>query len=792
MWNKAKWLKLPMKELETKRIYHGDLGGRFAYYRCEVTLPEHADEKQLQLTADISANSRYRLWVNGQPVLSGPCKGDTFRQYYETVDLSACLLPGKNVFCAQVLYCDPDIAAIQTDDRASIYGVIGQRCGHRFVMEGEITDADGTVLASVTTGCADWQVWLEDSYVLHSDETTQFLGAVIERIDTSRAVMDWKRADFDASGWLPAEPAEDAVDRSALSGAGVIGRFRLTPRPIPLMYEKKMIFSSVWDRHTGAPVHFLGNQTLVIPPHTVREMIFDPGVHQNGYPWFLFGGGDGACVGITYFEKFGGEGSDLVRGDFRNGEVKGITDTLKLRGGETAFEPFWVRTFRFICLRIETEDIPLTVYMPSYQKTGYPLEIRANIASASSWVQPVWEMCVRTLENCMLETYMDCPYYEQLQFGMDTRLEALYTYAVSGDARLVRKALTDYHYGMQPEGLTPGKYPSVYLQILSTFSLHYIIMMWEYYEQTGDADTIRMCRGDADRILEFYDAHIGPDGLVGALPYWQFVDWLDEWGKTAGQPAALLEGPSAIINLMYAYALGCAEKLFAATGRPALAEEYAARRSRLLETIKTTCWDKEAGLYREGPAVRQFTQHAQAWAVANGLETKASAEKLLRNAIGRADCAKATFPAAFEWFRALEFAGMYGEIRAFLDDWAALPALGCTTCPETPKGARSECHAWSALPMYEMMRTIAGVLPKGIGWERVTVAPHRMDLASFDAVVPTPKGAVEISCHTDADGTERYALVLPANLAGTFVYPDGRTEDLTGSTPSATLSVTFR
>ena len=35
----------------------------------------------------ISANSRYRLWINGRPVTSGPCKGDRWRRYYETVDV---------------------------------------------------------------------------------------------------------------------------------------------------------------------------------------------------------------------------------------------------------------------------------------------------------------------------------------------------------------------------------------------------------------------------------------------------------------------------------------------------------------------------------------------------------------------------------------------------------------------------------------------------------------------------------------------------------------------------------
>ena len=118
-WNETRWLKLPEEEIREKGIYAGDLGGRFAYFRCEAALP-----KGCSLHALITANSRYRLFVNGQAVLSGPCKGDLHRQYYEEVALDEYLIEGKNVFAAQVLYNDPYIAGEQTDERAAIYGVI--------------------------------------------------------------------------------------------------------------------------------------------------------------------------------------------------------------------------------------------------------------------------------------------------------------------------------------------------------------------------------------------------------------------------------------------------------------------------------------------------------------------------------------------------------------------------------------------------------------------------------------------------------------------------------------------
>ncbi len=57
---------------------------------------------------------------------------------------------------------------------------------------------------------------------------------------------------------------------------------------------------------------------------------------------------------------------------------------------------------------------------------------------------------------------------------MDTRLQMLFTYAVSHDTQLARKALLDFHCGMRPEGLLPGKTPTAYCQVITTFSLHYV------------------------------------------------------------------------------------------------------------------------------------------------------------------------------------------------------------------------------------------------------------------------------------------------------------------------------
>lgn len=770
MWKDALWLKLPQTEIEDKKIYHGDLTGRFAYFRCEKTLPAGA-----RLTADITTSSRYRLWVNGRPVLSGPCKGDTFRQYYETVELTPYLKPGKNVFCAQVLYCDPDTAEIQTDARASIYGVIGPKAGHRLAVQGDITDADGMVIDTLTTGAADWRVFLDNTFHLRSDsEITLYLGAVIEEINFSQSPMQWKLCSFDASGWKKAQPAASVRADDKLFVVGVQPRFRIREREIPLLYEKEDHFVRDFSRTDGKPVGLVEQGSITVQPGQTLELILDAGVHKNGYPQYRFRGGKGATVSITYFEKFGGAWTDLRRSDYVNGEVSGLTDTVILSGEDVTYEPFWMRTFRFVRITVTAAAQPVCLLCPTFRKTGYPLTVSSSIRADAPWVGKLWDICVRTLENCMAETYMDCPYYEQLQFAMDTRLEALFTYAVSNDPALARKALIDFHYGMQPEGLTAGKYPSVYLQILSTFSLHYVMMLWEYFRQTGDMETVRICRGDVDRILDYYDAHIGPDGLVGALEFWQFVDWQPKWAHCGGVPQALEEGTSTIINLMYAYTLGCGAQLFEQVGRRGLAQEYTERRQAILDQVQALCWDEVRGMYREGPTYLQFTQMAQAWAVLNDMTDEGKAVVILKNAIADSECLQCSFSTAYEWFRALEKAGLYDEMRMSLNDWIGLLELDCTTCPETPREARSECHAWSALPLFEMMRTLAGVRSAGPFWNKVEIAPHLMDLEELEGTAVTPKGAIRFHYQKQPDGKTKYILQLPEEIRANLVCPDGR------------------
>lgn len=769
MWDKAVWIGIPEQMLQNRKQSLCDLTGTFAYFRYQTMISENA-----RLSVCITANSRYRLWVNDRPVLSGPCKGDKYRHYYEEVDLSSYLKPGKNTFAVQVLLCDITNISSEEDERTPIMSVVSTPAGHRLAVEGTIKSETGEVLGTVTTGEADWKVYLEDSYYLKSKGVNIYLGGITEEIDFSQVSCRWKTEQYSDAAWMSARMIAPVGQSQFAKRVGFYPKFPIREREIPLLYEKEIhVLKELGEEKN------IQNEEIIVAPHTKKTVLLDAGAIYNAYMSYTFLKGAGGKAAFTYFERFENSEKEIRKSDYKNGEITGLTDEIILPeigadGSDFRYEPFWVRTLRFLRITITAGDEAVVLKVPRMIQTGYPLEVSSEISSSEAWVEQLWNICVRTLKNCMLETYMDCPFYEQMQFIMDTRLQALFTFAVSDDIRLAKKALKDFHCSMIPEGLIQGKYPSSYPQIISTFSLYYIFFLYDFYRQTGDVQTVKRYRADVDTILEYYDRKIGCNGLVENLGFWEFVDWQPEaWADSYGQPLATLTGPSTIINMMYGYALQCGAYLNEKSGREGMAQEYRARQKQILDQLQIRCWSEKRGMYKEGITLEQYTQHAQAWAVMNGMVHGEAAREMMLHAMHDADVVSCTFATGYEIFRALEKTGLYGETEMLMDKWIHLIDLDCTTCPEEPVNGRSECHAWSALPIYEMMRCVAGVRMGEDGWKSLRIRPYLGRLNDVKGKAMTPKGAVEFSYEKNENGIE-YRVKVPENMPGEFIDGNGK------------------
>jgi len=102
-------------------------------------------------------------------------------------------------------------------------------------------------------------------------------------------------------------------------------------------------------------------------------------------------------------------------------------------------------------MTIETAAEPLTVHDFYGNFTGYPFKERGSFACDDARLADIWTVGWRTARLCAYETYFDCPYYEQMQYVGDTRIQGLVSLYVAGDDRLLRNAISLYDLSRIPE-----------------------------------------------------------------------------------------------------------------------------------------------------------------------------------------------------------------------------------------------------------------------------------------------------------------------------------------------------
>jgi hypothetical protein len=792
-------------------------------FRRSFLVPDLSCAVRLQLTAD----SRYRLYVNGKQVLSGPAKGDEHEHYYDTVDVSSHLQAGINVLGVMVLHYAPGgPLAGPVSIHRSLWGGL--------LLDGELMGKDGGILETLHSD-ERW-LGLEDCSYRLADESglnVNWLGGM-EQVDGRQFPHGWQGRNFEDREWQPAVPFMDTHSKY-----GVLSPWRLAPRPIPHMTEEQREFAGikrlsdvvgVSRRETecffaqGDQVrHLAGSDTesfrvdasgeadgnsaaelmpqtailgesvpsaasgLLIPPHGRLLVELDATVLTTGYLRAEWQGGKEAELRVLCAECY--EDADAsagrhkgIRDDCGDGRLlRGDSDRYIASGScpidqssaeVEAYEPFWFRTFRYVQLEIRTGNEPLLLQRFHYRETGYPLSIRTQFACSSPRLEALWPVSIHTLKQCMHETYEDCPYYEQLQYAMDTFLQMLFHLTIDGDARLGRKAIRHFHHSRLPSGLLQSRYPCIKPQIIPVFSLYWIMMLHCYYLYTGDEALVLECRETMDGVLQWFHNRITPEGLVGTMPseYWNYMDWAQGWD--AGVPEAAAFGPLTVHSLLYIAGLKLAAELSVWSGRPAVAEEYRERAELASRCVEQLCWSEERQLYRDGPKSELYSEHAQLWAVLSGVQEGEAAGQLMERSLKQKGLVSVSYSMSFFLFRALSLSGRYSCSFELWEQWYGMLDKKLTTWAEDAVQERSDCHGWGSIPLYEFPSEILGVTPLAPGYSKIAVAPKPGPLDWARGTVNTPRGPLHVEWRVDRD-IFKLTVRGPAGIPLRIELPNG-------------------
>lgn len=730
------------------------------YFRNSFLLESVADTTIVYVSAD----NRYRLFVNGTEVSNGPARGNLEYWRYETVNISQWLQKGKNVIAAEVFNLGEHRPVAQFSHKTAF-----------------LFQAEGKLGEQLNTGKSNWLVTQNKAYsaieVTREMVQDYFVAGPCDRIDGAKQIWNWETINFDDSGWEKPKTIIRGVGRGYMHGVPWL----LTPRTIPPMEQKiERIPEIVRSKGINPVNEFLnGKGSLRIPANSQVSLLLDQTRLTVGYPEMMVSKGKESIIKITYSEALiAKDGSKGNRNVTDGKEIRGYNDIFIPDGGSNRkFRPLWLRCWRFIQLDIETKSEPLEIVDYYGIFTAYPLKENASFECDDKSLSEIWKVGWRTARLCAGETYMDCPYWEQLQYLGDTRLQSLISLYVSGDDRLMRNALTLTDNSRIPEGLTMARTPTSVPQITPPFSLYWIDMVHDYYMHRDDTTFIKQFLPGIEAVLGWFERRMDKNGMLGGLDFFNFSDWTP--GFMVGSPAGVDTSNSVLISLNYAYALDRASELFAFYGKKHESSAYQNQSESIKKAVYQLCFNQQKQLLKDTPFEEIYSQHSNIWGVLTDAIPKEKQKEVIQKVLTDKSLIQCTIYFRFYLFQAMKKVGLAGEYIEQLGPWHDMIGKGLTTFEEGDYDERSDCHAWGSTPNYDLLATVCGIRPAKFGFNEIEIAPTFGKLTFLKAKMPHPKGIIEVDLKKTGSNNISGFVNIPGNTTGIFHW-NGKSKVLKG------------
>jgi hypothetical protein len=723
----------------------------------------------------LSADSRYRLWVNGVHVSRGPARGFQSSWPYDTVDIGPFLAEGDNVLA--VLVHNYGVGTFQYVHA----GAAGLLAG------GLVGEED------IATG-PEWRVREAPGYGRTGARVSLELGFQ-ERFDAREDDGSWLLPGYDDRGW----------DRPFCRAVGCMPWPALEPRGIPPLREglerPQAILSltegkcgpgwrscsnvvalyleeeRAWIYPDGSPRPSVGEGAVRIPAggeNRFAAVCLDFGREVVGSVILRVEGAEGGEV-LDYLGCEAAEGTKPVVGAVDVGSRQAFGSRLVCSGGATEHEQFdhWGLRYLVVVARGAADDLTVSVCL---RTVGYPLKVEASLRTSDRTIDRIYEACVTTQSLCMLDAHVDCPWREQAQWWGDARVQGRNAFYLSADARLFRRGLIQIGAQQVPDGPTYGVAPtSSHRCVLPDYSLVWLLSQWDYYWQTGDLELFGESISVVERLLAYFERQSAEEGLLGFDDrYWLFLDWFP----------LFRDGYPTLYNMLYLAALRSTAELFGLRGDDSAAERLLDEASLLQTVILDRLWEEEEGAFLGGldrrlRPVRPGDPHSAAMAVLLQLipdRHQSLVESHLLPVIeGEPDRSRTPSPYFMHYvLEALKMVGNGPEaLDCILRWWGGMLNRGLTTTEEVwnaDPGRESLCHAWSAHPIIHLTDLLLGVRQTAAGWKELVFSPSSLGPDSVVGRVATPRGPVEVSRRREGSLVS-VELALPGDVAAEVRLP---------------------
>ena len=694
------------------------------------------------LEIDVSADERYVLLLDGKEISRGPHRGLANRWHYQSYRIGG-LEAGPHRLEAVCWQLGPHAPLAQITLRG-----------------GFILKASGKYDEALTTGKAAWKAAVLKNTVMTDKGNSGSFGV-------------GSQCEVRGTSCLTEIPGDGAfrdvvvVRKPVKTWAGLfVQGWMLFPTTLrDMMFELK----TAGEVKKGEDLLKPGT---VVPAGKKVRALWDLGNYYCAYPYLHVKGGKGATVRWGWTECLrDAKGHKGDRAAFEGVDfTTGMVDTFLPDGRDGAvFTSPWWRAGRWCLLEVETAGEPLTIEKVEFAETRYPVKLEAKFECDDPFVAAMQPLCERALEMCMHEMFFDCPYYEQQMYPGDGRLHFQTAGLFDLEDRLVRHAITLYDLDRRENGMISMNCPTRGTQDALGFTACEVLMHGDYMMYHANRRWLEARLPGANHTLMGFDAFLREDGLLGATPGWNFVDWVPRWGDGV-PPDGNGERPNAEINLQYLHAVLAVAECEKAVGHEYLARYWFDRAEKLRKAIKAAFWCPEKSLFASTVDKKDFSEHSQSQALLCDVVTGAEAEACFKALVETPDLDRGTIYYKHYLFETFVKFGRGDLIFKNLGFWKDCVNWHLSTILETPDtDSRSDCHGWGAHPLWHLHTGIAGVKSAAPFYGKVLVAPQPGHLKFIRSATPTPKGMVELDLRFDG-GKATGKVTLPAGLDGTFEW----------------------
>lgn len=736
----------------------------FVLFRKDLELQSLPNRAQGWIVAD----SRYRLFVNGERVQWGPAPSDPRWQEADPVDIAPYLRVGSNTIAVEVCFYG-------SGDGTTPIGKPGLLVN---------IDVGGRPLVTDTS----WQCMLPGSWE-PGKYKRWFLRSLQECFDAREYPYGWTDPGYVMDGqWLPAR-AYGRGDRPSIcnqyrdylwEARSSRTDVEIRERSVPLLREEcvecptleetsliewkvpaEAYFDMAMDEAaftvSGWEKHDSRDSAYVFAPAGGKTVscVFSFDEQGVGFPYFTIDAPEGTVVEMLVHEAHEPGASAILNTHFHS------WTRFVCREGVNHFETFDFESCRWVQFLIRNFDRPVVLSGIGMRRRTYPWPVTPEIRVADDTLQRVMDAALNMLNNCAQETIVDGMARERQQYSGDGGHQIHALYQFFRPEPLLTRYVNTFSQGISLEGYFMDSWPGwdrmvrIFereLQLTAwgpilDHGVGFVFDVYNYYLYTGKKENLTEVFPRLEKFYHYLKGFTSPaDGLIPSEGLGMCSVYMDQKAYRNDREKQLALNLYVVAMCRHALAPLC--EVFDA---PALREDALSYGDSVLKACVERFWDPEKKVFvlnRPWSGEARYCDRSLATALLYDLCPDGAYEGCLDILVKQPSNLGISYPCNLVWpmWALAKYGRMDVVLRELRTRWGGMRSVWeNNTLEEFFDAQPDNTSQWShcaVMPLIALSQGIAGIVPLRADGSLIRIRPQIAGLPYVEMDVWTQRGPV--------------------------------------------------